>query len=280
MIGKRLFILLILLFISFFICAQDIKVMSYNIRLNLESDGENAWDHRKEFLCNQIQFFEPDIFGVQEALPEQVKDMKERLPQYSYTGEGRDGNNSGEASGIFFKKDRFILKQGGTFWLSDTPDTISTGWDAAYRRVCTYALFYDNRKKRMFWMFNTHLDHKGELARTKGIELIIKKIDSLNNNNYPVILTGDFNSEPNSARIQYIKTKMLDSREISIQKPFGPRGTFNSFKYNEPVELLIDYIFISKNSPFIVNKYAVLTDSKNLRFPSDHFPVFVELKFK
>ena len=121
------------------------------------------------------------------------------------------------------------------------------------------------------------MDHIGEQARTKGIKLILAQINQLNTLNYPVIFMGDFNSEPQEERIVALKKVMNDTREVSIDKPFGPVGTFNNFEFDKPVTKRIDYIFISKNSKFKVNKYAVLTDSKDLRYPSDHFPVYIEL---
>jgi endonuclease/exonuclease/phosphatase family metal-dependent hydrolase len=269
----------LLLLISVLLTAQDLKIMTYNIRLDLASDGENAWPNRKEYFCSQVLFYEPDIFGIQEALPHQVTDIAALLPKYKYVGTGRDGVGKGESSNIFFKKDRFEVLQENTFWLSETPDVISKGWDAALNRVCTYALLKDRKTKQVFWIFNTHLDHIGELARTNSIQLILSKIKTLNTKDYPVFFTGDFNSEPTEERIISLKKQMDDSRDISQEKPFGPSGTFNAFKHNEAVTKRIDYIFLSKKSPFKVRKYAVLSDSKDLKYPSDHLPVLVELQF-
>ena len=276
----------ILLIILFFIppadkmIAQHIKAMTYNIRLNVDSDGINSWVNRKDYFLSQIQFYEPDVLGLQEVTPGQLTEIAAFLKDYSYVGKGRDENNQGESSNIFFKKDRFNIKDSGTFWLSETPDKVSKGWDAAINRVCTYVLLQDKTKKKLFWVFNTHLDHMGEMARTKGILLIMQKMKMLNKTNLPVIFMGDFNSEPGTERIKALKNEMLDTRDISIQKPFGPDGTFNGFKHNEAVTKLIDYIFISKSSPFVVQKYAVLSDSKDLKYPSDHLPVYVDLKYK
>lgn len=269
----------------FFLCcltsfSQNLKLMTYNIRLDVASDGENDWNHRKDYFCAQIRFYEPDIFGIQEAKPNQVIDINSRLPKYNNVGVGRDEDGQGESSNIYYKKDRFVLKKSNTFWLSDTPDKISRGWDAACNRVCTYALLQDKKTKLTFWVFNTHLDHIGEEARTKGIQLIVSKIALLNTNNYPVFFMGDFNSEPTTDRIIELKKVMNDSRDISIEKPFGPSGTFNNFNYNEPVTKLIDYIFTSKNTKLIVAKHAVLSDSKDQKYPSDHFPVYVEINIK
>ncbi|OYQ43894.1 endonuclease/exonuclease/phosphatase family protein [Flavobacterium aurantiibacter] len=273
------FSILLIIFCNGLFFAQDLKLITYNIRLDLESDGENKWQNRKEFLCSQLGFYDPDIFGIQEALPNQVIDIKSALPEYNYVGIGRDGNGKGESSNIFFKKNRFEVLTSDTFWLSETPEIISKGWDAALNRICTYVLLKDKETKQTFWVFNTHLDHQGDIARTKGIEVILLKIKALNTKNYPVVLLGDFNSEPTEERIINLKKLMIDSQDISDQKPFGPSGTFNAFKHNEAVTKRIDYIFLSKGNSFKVNKYAVLSDSKDLKYPSDHLPVYVELTF-
>nr|WP_315257486.1 endonuclease/exonuclease/phosphatase family protein [uncultured Flavobacterium sp.] len=265
---------------SHFLNGQTLKIMTYNIRLDVASDGENDWTHRKDFLNGQLQFYAPDVFGVQEAKPNQVLDIAAALPQYSYVGTGRDGIGKGESSNVFYAKDKFKVLESSTFWLSDTPDVISMGWDAACNRVCTYALLKNVQNNKLIWVFNTHLDHMGELARTKGLELILSRIEKLNSKKYPVVLMGDFNSEPETERIIALKSKMDDARTVSKEKPFGPYGTFNSFKYHEATSLLIDYIFISKGKAVTVNKYAVLSDAKDLKFPSDHFPVFVEIKYE
>ena len=276
---KTLFTACFSLFISSISFAQSLKVMTYNIRLDIDSDGENSWTNRKDYFCGQVQFYEPDIFGIQEARPNQVIDINNKLSQYNNIGIGREGIGKGESSNIYYKKERFIVKEEKTFWLSETPNEISKGWDAAYNRVCTYGLFKDKITKKLFWVFNTHLDHIGEEARTNGITLIVSKIKEVNTKNYPVIFMGDFNSEPETERISNLKKEMNDSREVSEQKPFGPSGTFNGFNYNETVLKLIDYIFLSRNN-FEVLKYAILSDSKNLKYPSDHFPVYTEIKIK
>lgn len=101
---KTYFSILVLLFFNGISSAQNLKLMTYNIRLDLESDGENKWSNRKDFWASQITFYEPDIFGIQEALPHQVTDIASALPKYSYVGIGRDGIGKGESSNIFLKK--------------------------------------------------------------------------------------------------------------------------------------------------------------------------------
>lgn len=267
------------MFFSNFSKAQNLKLMTYNIRLDLASDGENAWSNRKDYFCSQLAFYEPDLLGIQEALPNQVIDIASALTKYNHVGIGRDGIEKGESSNIFYKKDRFELLQESTFWLSETPEVISKGWDAALNRVCTYALFKDKKTKQIFWVFNTHFDHIGELARTNSIQLILSKIKTLNTKNYPFFFMGDFNSEPSEERIVSLKKEMFDTYDVSIEKPFGPTGTFNAFKHNVAVIKRIDYIFISKNNTLKVQKFAILSDSKDLKYPSDHLPVYAEISF-
>ena len=142
-------------------------------------------------------------------MPKQIDDLTTSLPEYNHIGIGRDGVGKGEASAIFYDKSRFKVTNEQTFWLSETPEKISKGWDAAYIRICTYALFKDKKTKRTFWVFNTHLDNSGELARKNGINLILAKMKEVNKKNYPVILMGDFNAEPDSQLITDLKKSMF-----------------------------------------------------------------------
>ncbi|MFD1603782.1 endonuclease/exonuclease/phosphatase family protein [Flavobacterium artemisiae] len=270
-----LVVMLLLVSSSFY--GQNLKIMTYNIRLDVASDGENAWPNRKDYFTSQIQFYSPDIFGVQEATPGQVTYIASALSNYNKFGVGREEGGLGEACTIYYKKDRFKVLESNTFWLSETPNKVSRGWDAACNRVCTYGLFKDLKTKKSFYVFNIHLDHMGEVARVKGVELVLSKIKELNTKNYPAFLMGDFNSEPETKQIVEIKKVMDDTKDVSKEKPFGPSGTFNDFKHNEPVTLLLDYIFISKNSEFKIQKHAVLSDSKDLKYPSDHLPVLIEI---
>ena len=144
-------------------------------------------------------------------------------------------------------------------------------------RICTYAVFESINTKQQFLVFNTHFDHIGNKARLKSTELILQKIKELNPKKMPVFVMGDFNLTPEAAPIQTISKALNDSKKVSKLKPFGPAGTFNAFKFNEPVNDRIDYIFTSKNN-ISVQKHAVLSDSKNTRYPSDHLPVYIEIK--
>ncbi|WP_373055950.1 endonuclease/exonuclease/phosphatase family protein [Zunongwangia sp. H14] len=257
----------------------QIAVMTYNIKYANENDGENSWSKRKDFITNQLKFYEPDVFGVQEALLLQIDYFTSQLYGYDYVGVGREnGAEKGEYSAILYKKDKFEVLETSTFWLSKTPEKVSTGWDAALPRICTYALFRDKESGKKFWYFNTHFDHIGEKARQESAKLIISKINEINTSSLPVILSGDFNLEPETTGIRYLSEEMSDSKKIAKNVVFGPEGTFNGYKFQEPATRRIDYIFV--NGQVEVLKYAVLTDSKKMRYPSDHFPVFVILKLE
>ncbi|MFC4723334.1 endonuclease/exonuclease/phosphatase family protein [Geojedonia litorea] len=259
--------------------AQELSFMTYNIKLDYPKEGENSWQNRKPMLLGQIHFYQPDVFGVQEAMPNQMKDIDEALSDYSFVGVGRDdGKDLGEYSAIFYKTEYLNLIETSTFWLSETPDQVSMGWDAVCNRVCTYALLENKTTNQKFWVFNTHFDHVGKTAREESAKLIIKEIKHLNTENFPVILMGDFNMEEDHKSILFIKQFLQDSKELSKQSPFGPSGTFNNFDFHQPVQRRIDYIFTSPNIE--VNAYAVLSDSKDCKYPSDHLPVLVKASIK
>ncbi|MFY8004653.1 MAG: endonuclease/exonuclease/phosphatase family protein [Chitinophagaceae bacterium] len=256
--------------------------MSYNIRLNVASDGENAWDKRKQQVAQLINFFEPDILGCQEVKYEQLLYLKNSLLHGNYVGVARDdGKTEGEFSPIFYNSQKYTKLKEGTFWLSATPQQVSRGWDAACNRVCTYVLLQHKLTKRKFWVANTHLDHEGVVARKQSVELIHKQLQKLSNHfNIPVIITGDFNEQPHEPALQFMLQNYRNARAESLVAPMGNADTWNSFAFNIEPKGCIDYLFLSPNSPWQVRKFATITQSYQLKYPSDHFPVFSILKWK
>ena len=279
----RLSILLLVssLFLNQSIYAQKsdpITVATYNLRYKNKNDGPNAWENRKENVKALVRFHEFDIFGTQEALREQLNDVAE-LKEFVFIGAGRDdGKEAGEHSAIFYKKDRFKVLQSGNFWLSETPDKPGKGWDATCcNRICSWGKFSDLRTKKDFYFFSVHFDHQGVEARRQSGKLMVTKIKEIAKNE-PVILTGDFNSTPETEQIQTLQTLLSDTHNVTVTPPYGPEGTFNSFKFDAPMDKRIDYIFVSKQ--FNVLKYGVLTDAKEKKYPSDHQPVMVKVVLK
>ncbi|UBM60110.1 endonuclease/exonuclease/phosphatase family protein [Marinilongibacter aquaticus] len=282
MIKKSFSILLCLLAIGSLSFAQkknELVVGSYNLRYNNSGDGENAWPNRKEMVKSLIRFHEWDIFGTQEALKGQLDDVAE-LPEFAYLGKGRDdGKDGGEHSAIFYKKERFDVLESGDFWLRENPDEPGKGWDATCcNRICSWALFKDNMSKKKFYFFNVHFDHQGVEARKQSGYLMEKKIKEIAGDKATVFLTGDFNSTPDTEQIQVLSKALNDSRKVTEEAPYGPEGTFNSFKFDAPMDKRIDYIFVSNHVEVL--KYGVLTDALHKRYPSDHQPVMIKAVIK
>lgn len=261
--------------------AQSLNVMTFNIRLNVASDSANAWPHRKELVSSQILFHDVDILGVQEAKPDQMKDLKKLLPAYSYIGIARDTGSWGEFSAIFYKKSKIELLTSNTFWLSENPKAAGKkGWDAALPRIVTWGKFKDKKSGKIFYTFNTHFDHIGKVARQNSSRLIMKAVDSIAGNS-PSIITGDFNSTPEDPPYKIIvdtsnRLHLVNSFNITQKPHYGPTGTFNNFGSKEVNDLPIDFIFV-KNGIKVV-KHATLSQSWGGRFSSDHFPVFAKMQ--
>ena len=252
-------------------------IMSYNIRYDNNWDVKNSWSIRKKKVIQIFGQYEPSIMGVQEGLLNQVQYIDSCLANYDYVGVGReDGKERGEFCVIYFDTTRYVVSKHSTFWLSETPDTISVGWDAALERICTYGLFKDKKTADEFWVFNTHFDHMGSIARERSSGLILDRINKVNHRSLPVIVMGDFNSVPDSPPINTIRTEMSDALKISLEELQGPIGTFNGFDPDLPIERRIDYIF---TRDIKVLSYMHINDRlNNNRHISDHLPVMIKIQ--
>lgn len=259
--------------------AQLEKIMSYNIRFDNPDDHINTWDNRKLDITHLVKYYEPDVLGIQEALSQQLIYLDKNLPNYSRIGVGRDdGRENGEFCAIYYNNKKLSLIEEVTFWLSETPDSISIGWDAAIKRVCTYGLFENKITQNKIAIFNTHYDHIGEIAREKSSELLLKKINQLNKNNFPIALLGDFNAEPDSRPIKIITEQFGDTANAVPNGIYGPPGTFTGFDKDAIATRRIDYIFVKDIE---VQSYRHIDDRmKNNNCLSDHLPVLVELKIE
>mgnify|MGYP006139179617 FL=1 len=250
---------------------NELTVLSYNIRYDNPNDGENQWKYRKERVANYIKEIRPDIIGMQEVLDPQLVFLDVSLTEFSFVGVGReDGKTKGEYSPILYNSNRLTLLQTDTFWLSETPKVISVGWDAALERICTYAQFKHKETGQKFWVFNTHFDHIGELARIQSAKLIHQKIKMLNTNNFPVIITGDFNLTPDTAPIKIFQNAYVD---VMQKTPTNANnyGTFTGFDKLSNGEERIDYIF-QKGLKTLKSTHIWLKTTSG-GWASDHHPV-------
>ena len=262
--------------------AHPLRIMSFNLRLDLASDGPNAWPHRRDWVAALIRFHSPDAIGVQEALAHMLTDLDARLPELARVGVGRaDGREGGEFSAILYRRDRLDMLDNGTFWLSPTPEVPgSKGWDAAIERVATWARFRDRLTGCTHVHLNTHFDHIGEQARQESARLIRRRLASLARGE-PVIVTGDLNADPRSVAYRVFTTDTIDAGAplrdafiVSRAGHYGPTSTWTAFKAIEP-ERRIDYVLVSAQIPVLT--HGILPDSWDGRFPSDHLPVLASV---
>ena len=271
-------LLFLLSFMSVFsIFENTLEVVSYNIRYDNSQDGENQWDIRKETLASYLLKSSPDIIGMQEVLNNQLADLSNLLKEYKYVGVGReDGKTKGEYSPIFYRKSKLKVLMSSTFWLSETPQKISVGWDAALERICTYALFIDRKSKKQFWVFNTHFDHLGQKARSESVNLILEQISILNVNDYPIIVTGDLNLTPETLPIKKFQSNLNDVlSDLNLNDP--KYGTFNGFDITKDANRRIDYIF-QKGFRVLSAEHLWIKTPKGL-WASDHHPVYLKCSF-
>ncbi|HEY1380758.1 MAG TPA: endonuclease/exonuclease/phosphatase family protein [Gemmataceae bacterium] len=259
-----------------------LKVMTFNLRLSAAKDGANGWEHRKDFALARIKKWNPDLLGVQEALPDQVDYLVTNLPGYKQIGVGReDGARKGEFSAIYLKADAFKIHDSGTFWLSETPDKAgSKSWDSALPRIVTWAkLTYNGKESFDFLYLNTHWDHRGQQARVESATLIRTWVRD-HAAGLPVVMTGDLNSREESPQYKHLLGDGPDAWTDSYREVHPTRekeeATFHAFKGTR-VGSRIDFILHSKQFRTIAAE--IDRSERGGRYPSDHYPVWAELEY-
>ena len=295
--------LLHLIFVLLVICAahaQELSVCSYNIRYKNsgDTDAGNGWNTRRTYLINLVNFQQPDLLGVQEALSAQMSDMASGLKGYAYIGVGRnDGGTGGEYSAIFYRKESMVLLDNGDFWLSDTPYKPSKGFPSkggstSYYRICSWGKFFHKPTGTVIYHFNTHLD-LDETNRQQSYYLIKQKIQEIASTTAPVIISGDYNAvQTGDAYKLFYNSGFLYDCYIRAKQKFITNGTcpgFNANNYSTVSGELrrIDHIFVTK--AFNIDHYGVLnpcyySTSGSADYAekaySDHSPVIVKLSIK
>ncbi|MCM8540750.1 MAG: endonuclease/exonuclease/phosphatase family protein [Lentisphaeraceae bacterium] len=277
------FVLLALLFTS---CSSTpeviedgkVRAMSFNIRYGTAKDGDNHWEKRKAMVFKVIKDYAPDFVGMQEALKFQIDEIVEANSQYKSAGIGRDGENKGEFSNILYNHLKFELLENETFWLSDTPETMSKSWGNGLHRICTWALLKNKVSGKHIYVFNTHFDHRSVPSRVQSARLIIQKIKERQHLEYPFILTGDFNAIESSLEMNYFSSNNILDSDRFVDHEDQNRGSFTGFKFGN-YKHKIDYIYISAKQ-WNVKKSEIVRYSENEKYPSDHFPIYAELEIK
>jgi endonuclease/exonuclease/phosphatase family metal-dependent hydrolase len=253
---------------------QSHRILSYNIRYQNSIDSINGWEFRKENVVGLIRYHQADVVGVQEAQPGQIKDLEQMLPEFAWYGVPRVEGKSGEYTAIFYKKDKYQLVSSGTFWYSETPHVKeSKSWDAYFPRTASWCKLKDKKSGAQFFVFNTHLDHRGVVAREKSAEVLLQQIDAVAGR-APVIVTGDFNTTPSSVPYQKLTEgkRLFDSIHITAMPHYGPINTSSGFTVQkQPIRARIDYVFVSDKVKVL--QHATLSDQQEGRYYSDHLPV-------
>lgn len=287
---KKLLIGALLLMNALFISAQTLNIATYNLRNDNLGDVGNMWKDRYTYVAKLINYHNFDFFGTQEALPNQLEDLKAALVYYDYYGEGRDGNNEGEHSAIFCKVSKYDLVDKGDFWLSETPDIPSKSWDApCCNRICTWVELKELSTGKHFFVFSAHYDYEKDYARIQSSKLVLSKIKTIAKDN-PVIFMGDLNGGLDDEWCKLIpESGFMRNSYYDVDAPYANNSSFNAWA--KPLDQLddldrdiiannkiLDHIFVSKH--FKVNKWGMLTDTYAIgKFPSDHFPILVNAEW-
>lgn len=259
---------------------DEIKVMSFNVRTDSSLDGTNGWSYRKSACVALIKDQRPTIIGFQEAqftlqwsyLKEQLKDDYAGFGVSRTTGKE---SGTGECMGIMYDKNVVEKLDGGTFWLSETPNEPSKGWDSAYTRSSTWGLFKHKPTGKTFFYINTHLDHEGNAARIEGMKLIAKRFEPYKDS-YPIFLTGDMNADMTHEAMQAVKDFMWNTRIYAPTDLTDFKGTYNGWSANASNKL-IDHIYCRKGAK-VVEYHTITEKYGSAKFVSDHYPIYAIVK--
>ena len=277
-----------------------IRVLSYNVRYANRGDHHDAWHDRRDAVGRLVRFHRPDVAAFQEPLPDQRDDLRERLPAYEFVGRGREGGGEGEGCPVAVRSDRWEVAASDTFWLSETPDEPSTGWDAAYPRIATWARIRAVEGTAELLVVNTHFDHVSARARRGAARLLRERVPEIaadegdSDETPPVVLVGDLNCTPGSDPHRILvdgvdagaggsaAEKPTDRDALALRDAaadadlrHGPETSLTDFS-----RLIdgrrIDHALVSPD--VTAEAFATLADRDDRgRYPSDHLPILARL---
>jgi endonuclease/exonuclease/phosphatase family metal-dependent hydrolase len=253
--------------------ARDLRVMSFNVRYPNPDDGPNRWEARAPILIDTIRAADPDVVGTQELYRRQGDAIVRALPHWRWFGRDRRGAHTDEHMGILYRTDRLRLVRHGDFWLSDTPDRVgSASWGTDLPRMVNWGEFVRKDGRRLVF-FDTHFPHRDSdaIARTKAAGVLLARMRRIAGQ-LPVVVTGDLNAQPDSEAYRAFAATLADAWARAPQRS-GPVLTFHDFTGTP--DRRIDYVFVRGFRPVAAR---VATDHRGPRYPSDHFPVVVDLR--
>lgn len=274
---KRLTII-IMLALAFNAGAQDMKIISFNIRYNSYNniDGENGWPYRKAAVVKMIKEENPAAIGLQEALIDQLQYLDSCLSNYRRIGVGRDdGKVEGEFMAIYYDTLQLYPIGYKTVWLSETPFEPSLGWDAACRRTATVAHFEDLQTHKELYYVNTHLDHVGKTARAEGVKILASMFPYREGWTYKsmrVIVGGDMNSTIDDTIFNALYDIHLQpARDLTPNTSYV--DTYNA--YGKDKSSLIDHFFVREVK---VKRFRTLNGDYGVPYISDHYPIEIVIR--
>ena len=252
--------------------ADTVRVCSFNIR-NTDVNG-TGMEHRILNALQQISEIAPDSMGVQEATTLWMPALRS-LAGYGVVGKCRDPLSIGEFNPIVYNKQKYRLLDAGTFWLSETPQEPSVGWDAAYRRICTWAVLKNRKTGEAYAHINSHFDNQGKTAQLREAEMIVAFATELFPG-LPVVFTADLNSRPGSQTYQILTAALTDTRTASPDSVGF--GTFHNTQPQTHRDDIIDYIMVNEAVQPLA--YRTVTTGVSGRFVSDHFPIYADIRLQ
>ena len=268
-------LILISILQSSIILRSESSIMSFNIKYDGKMETKYSWSNRRNDVLNIINANKPEIFGVQEALVNQIVFLNENLAEYNYVGVGRDdGNELGEFAAIFYNESKYSVLSSTTFWLSENPEIPSTSWGAVTKRIATFAILKNEKLGDTLYVFNTHFDHKSKKSREESAKLILRRIQDLQIEEEKIVLMGDLNCFHISKPIKILKSKFVDSynKRNKEEKSIGTYNGFNNLKRR------IDYIFT--NNIVVLSYKTIYTKNDKNDFISDHYPIMITFSNK
>ena len=251
----------------------EISIMSFNLRYDNEEDGDDKWDNRKQSCIKMLNKYSPSIIGIQEGQQQQIDFLEDNLINYNYVGKVNQYGPWGEYKAIFYNKNKFNLLDHNTFWLSETPEYESLGWDANNVRIVTWAKLKDVENNKIIFVFNTHFDHKGKVSQRESSKLLVKKIREIAENNTPIFITGDFNMLIGNARLDPVRENYLCAQRYANQS--DNIKSFNAFG-RWYLNRNIDFVFY-KNVTSL--SYKTIVEDFGVPFISDHYPIISNFNY-
>ncbi|WP_225048279.1 endonuclease/exonuclease/phosphatase family protein [Lacticaseibacillus kribbianus] len=257
------------------------KLMTYNIRFDNPEDGGGKWRwaQRREHIIGNILRQAPDILAVQEVLAEPLLQLKQALSAYRFVGVAReDGIAAGEFNGLFYLPTKYALIAQGHQWIAETPDWPTKFPNAGSIRVFQWARLRDRATGKVFTAVATHLDEQSKAAREFGVMQILRYFGPQLDAGEPLVLAGDFNSEPDDGAYQLMTGTLKDAQLIAQNRVMPYTGTFQDngafYTHSDLLTSRIDYWFVTEN--VTVTDYEIdATATPDGSYASDHFPVII-----